>query len=415
MTVFRIVRLSECVDLLAGFAFKSQGFTGDPDDIPLVKGENVSQGCILWDASKRWPAVDWEALRKYQLRSGDVVLAMDRPWVPAGLKWAFIKESDPKSLLVQRCARLRSKIPDLDQRFLRFIIGSPAFEAYVRPITSGVNVPHISGGQILDYSFPLPPLPFQRRIADILSAYDDLIANCQRRIEILEQMARALYREWFVEFRYPGHESVPLVSSPLGEIPQGWEVRRLGDCFDTVLGGTPSRTKPEYWEGGTIAWINSGKVNELRIVDASELITPLALKKSNAKVMPRGATVLAITGATLGQVSYLEIETAANQSVVGVVDQSGRLSEWIYLTVTAQIDSIIARASGGAQQHINKEIVNDIALVLPPDRLAAEFKKIVAPIFRQIAVLLLQSRNLRQTRDLLLPRLISGQLEVDAA
>jgi Restriction endonuclease S subunits len=222
-------------------------------------------------------------------------------------------------------------------------------------------------------------------------------------------MSRALYREWFVNFRIPGHDKITRVPSPLGDIPQGWEVKRIGDTFQTILGGTPSRAKPEYWEGGTIPWINSGKVNKLRIIEASELITSLALEKSAAKLMPRGTTVLAITGATLGQVSYLEIETTANQSVVGISDLSELRSEWIYLTVRERIESIIKHASGGAQQHINKEVVNDVLVALPPAPLAKDFKRLVAPMFRELATLLFQIQNLRRTRDLLLPRLLSGQ------
>ena len=103
-----LVSLDDCVDLLAGFAFKSQYFTDKVEDIPHIKGENVSQGHILWGISKRWPVSGWESLAKYQLRAGDVVVAMDRPWVPAGLKWPYIRGEHPKALLVQRCARLRS-------------------------------------------------------------------------------------------------------------------------------------------------------------------------------------------------------------------------------------------------------------------------------------------------------------------
>ena len=401
------VRLGTVADLCLGKMLDQKKNRGEL--LPYLANVNVRWGTFDL-ADVKTMRFEPRELERYGLRFGDIVMCEGGE--PG--RCAVWRDQVPGMMIQKALHRIRLT-GELDYRFLFYqllhIGKRGGFDKYF----TGATIKHLPKENLEKLEVVVPPLRIQRRIADILSAYDDLIYNCQRRIEILEQMARGLYREWFVKFRYPGHESVPLVSSPLGEIPKGWEVRRLGDCFDTVLGGTPSRTKPEYWEGGTIAWINSGKVNELRIVDASELITPLALKKSNAKVMPRGATVLAITGATLGQVSYLEIETAANQSVVGMVDQSGRLSEWIYLTVTAQIDSIIARASGGAQQHINKEIVNDIALVLPPDRLAAEFKKIVAPIFRQIAVLLFQSRNLRQTRDLLLPRLISGQLEVDAA
>lgn len=276
----------------------------------------------------------------------------------------------------------------------------------------GAATPIINKTAFSEIEVSVPLLPVQRRIAGILSAYDELIENSQRRIKILESMARALYRKWFVNFKFPGHENHSLIASPLGEIPKGWEIKRIGDIFKTVLGGTPSRAKPEFWEGGTIPWINSGKVNNLRITEASEYITQLALEKSAAKLMPKGTTVLAITGATLGQVSYLEIETTANQSVVGIIDPFDLRSEWIYLTIREQIERIIKHASGGAQQHINKEIVDNVQVVLPSDPFANDFKLLVAPMFRELATLLFQIQNLRQTRDLLLPRLLSGQVAV---
>jgi type I restriction enzyme S subunit len=259
---------------------------------------------------------------------------------------------------------------------------------------------------------PVPPINLQRQIGSILSAYDELMENSQRRIRLLEAMARALYREWFVHFRAPGMGLNHRINSAIGPIPHGWEIKKLGDTFKTVLGGTPSRVKPEYWQDGSIPWINSGKVNDLRITEPSELITKLALERSAAKLMPKGTTVLAITGATLGQVSYLEIETTANQSVVGIVDPSGLYSEWIYLTVTDRIEGIINRASGGAQQHINKEVVSDVLVAPPPAPLAKEFKRLVGPMFREVATLLFKIQNLRRTRDLLLPRLLSGQISL---
>lgn len=283
-----------------------------------------------------------------------------------------------------------------------------------RSISTGAATKFLTLAILNQTKIKVPPLSAQRRIADILSAYDELIENNQRRVQILESMARALYREWFVHFRFPGYENHPCVDSALGEIPKGWEVNRIGDVFQTVLGGTPSRAKPEFWEDGTIPWINSGKVNELRIIDASELITPLALAKSAAKLMPKGSTVLAITGATLGQVSYLEIETTANQSVVGIFDPTSLWSEFIYLAIGSRVEEIIAHASGGAQQHINKEIVNDVRVVMPPDGLIRNFKTLVEPIFQALATLIFKIQNLRRTRDLLLPRLLSGQLEVKA-
>lgn len=254
----------------------------------------------------------------------------------------------------------------------------------------------------------------QRRIASILSAYDDLIENNTRRIAILEEMARRIYEEWFVHFRFPSHENVRLVESELALVPEGWSVGNIGSRFMTVLGGTPSRTNAAFWEGGTIPWINSGKVNELRILEPSEHITELALAKSATKMMPAGTTVLAITGATLGQVSMLGAEACANQSVVGIYEPTGVWRDFVFWFFKTNIGSIIQHASGGAQQHINKDIVNAAPILMPEMGVLKQFNSVIAPMSELVIGLLRKNINLRTTRDLLLPKLISGELDVSA-
>lgn len=298
-----------------------------------------------------------------------------------------------------------------DVRFIKYF--TDTIKLRMQNVSRGTTQNNLSLEKLLTFVFPAPPLPEQQKIAGILAAYDDLIENNTRRIQILEQMAQSIYWEWFVHFRFPGHEKDMLVESPLGKIPQGWDVVRISERFKTVLGGTPSRKKPEFWTDGTVPWINSGKINELRIIDASELITRDAFSKSATKLMPRRTTVLAITGATLGQVSLLEIEACANQSVVGIVDSSGIYSEYLYLKTKEVIGELVNHASGGAQQHINKEVVNEFKIVLPPEPLVIRFNKFCKPFFDLLVNKLRQNANLRSTRDLLLPKLISGELSVD--
>jgi len=409
------VKLKDCVDLLAGFAFKSQYFTESEEDIPLIKGENVSQGHILWEISKRWPASEWEALAKYQLKSGDVIVAMDRPWVPAGLKWAYIRADHPKSLLVQRCARLRSKTSILDQDFLRFIIGGQGFESYVKPITTGVNVPHISGKQILDYCFALPPIAAQQRIAGILSAYDELIENSQRRINILEAMALGLYREWFVHFRFPGHENHPRVASALGEIPQGWEVRALAElCSRMESGGTPRRNKGEYWESGEIDWYKTGELWDGFLFGSQERITVRGQRESTARLFEPGTILMAIYGSpTVGRMGILTRAASCNQAALGLVAHIKLISQtYLYFVLFSLREHFNSLAQGAAQQNISKEKVASALAILPRRDILERFDRKAEPIFLQIQTLQRQVQNLRRTRDLLLPRLLSGQISV---
>jgi len=201
--------LGSHIELISGPAFKSRYFTNDPSDVPLVKGDNLGQGMILWEKSKYWPRGDADGYDKFKLQPGDVVLAMDRPWVTAGLKYAVINEHDPEALLVQRVACLRGA-NGLCSEYLRYIIASTQFCAYAKNIMGGTNVPHISGNQIRAFRFKLPSVKEQQSIASILSAYDDLIENNRRRIKLLDQAAQLLYKEWFVNLRFPVTSMLPL-------------------------------------------------------------------------------------------------------------------------------------------------------------------------------------------------------------
>ncbi len=256
----------------------------------------------------------------------------------------------------------------------------------------------------------LPPLKQQKTIATILSNYDDLVENNSKRIKILEDTAQKIYKEWFVDFKYPGHETATFKDTELGKIPSDWKITQIKSEFKTVLGGTPSRNNSEYW-GGEIPWLSSGKTNELRIITESEFITELGLKKSSTKLMPKYTTLLAITGATLGQVSMIGAAMCANQSVVGIIND--KYQEYIFYMIKNNISDLILKASGGAQQHINKDIVNDMSFIMPKSNILENFEKIVKPINDNIFILLYKNKKLQQVRDLLLPSLIRGEIDVD--
>ena len=141
-------KLDDHIDFLSGFAFKSKHYSDAREDIRVLRGDNCGQGFIRWENAKRWPSEEYSEFEKYHLQLDDVILAMDRPWISAGLKYGWITEADLPCLLVQRVARMRG-INGLDTGYLRALIGSPDFTNYVIAITTGVNVPHISGPDIL--------------------------------------------------------------------------------------------------------------------------------------------------------------------------------------------------------------------------------------------------------------------------
>ncbi|WP_196215749.1 restriction endonuclease subunit S, partial [Vibrio cholerae] len=194
-----LVKLGDFVQILTGHPFKSKDYS-EHEGIRLLRGDNIAQGTLRWQNVKLLPQEKiGEKEHNYFLRTGDVILAMDRPWIEAGLKTAQINENDLPCLLVQRVACLRCEDPS-DQDFIRYIISSYGFVQYVKLIQTGTAVPHISGKQIKDYEFRLPPKSVRKQIGRIVKQLDDK-ANLNRQInQTLEQMAQTLFKSWFVDF-----------------------------------------------------------------------------------------------------------------------------------------------------------------------------------------------------------------------
>jgi type I restriction enzyme, S subunit len=188
------------IDLLVGFAFKSARYTDSNDSVRLLRGDNIIQGRLRWDDMKKWAANDVEAYERYQLREGDVVLAMDRPWVKAGLKHATISADDLPCLLVQRTACMRSGT-NLDNGFLMYLIGSSVFSNYILSIETGSGVPHISGKQITSFKFIRPPKAVQKRLAANLEALrletQRLESLYQRKLQALDDLKKSLLHQAF--------------------------------------------------------------------------------------------------------------------------------------------------------------------------------------------------------------------------
>jgi len=296
-----------------------------------------------------------------------------------------------------------------DYRFVYYYLKNN--KEKINIIASGVASPIINKSIFSEIEIEIPEdLNEQQKIASILSNYDDLIENNTKRIELLEKIAKLIYDEWFVRFKFPGHEKVKFVDSELGKIPEGWEVKKLKESVNNIiLGGTPARKNPNYW-GGDLPWIKSGKLNDLRIIEGTETITQEGLNKSATKMMPERTVLIAITGAIL--ISLSEIKLCANQSVVGLYGSKDFSQEYLYLYQKKNIDQFISKMSGSAQQHVNKEIIQNSKILVPDIETMGSFNQIIKPIFNEISSLLFKNQNLKKTRDLLIPKLVSGEVDV---
>ena len=278
----------------------------------------------------------------------------------------------------------------------------------------GATMPNLNTSILRSVPLRFPLLPTQRKIAAVLSAYDDLIENNLRRIKILEDMAQNLYREWFVKFRFPGHEKARFVDSPLGRVPEGWEVDTVENTFTILGGGTPSKKVQDYWDNGTINWYSPTDLTAARSMfmeHSGKQINELGLKKSSARLFP-AFSVMMTSRATLGVISINTTDACTNQGFITCVPNECFPLYTLYYWLTENVEHFISLGTGATFKEITKGVFKTIELIVPAQAIVSQFEDAVQPFVRQIFNLQRKNTLLRRTRDLLLPKLISGEIDV---
>ena len=345
------------------------------------------------------------------LRDGDIVFVRsngNRELIGRSL---FIEQPPEEITHSAFTIRLRFTAREIHPKFYAYCFRSPLIRQALTAQGGGTNINNLNQDILNALEVPLPPLPVQRRIAGILSAYDELIENSQRRIRILETMARALYREWFIHFRVPGHEKHPRVASPLGDIPKGWEVKLLPECVDINPRVTVQRD-------GEKPFVPMGCLSNdsMLIADIESRGGNSGAKFKNGDTLFARITPCLENGKT-GFVQFLpDAQAVGFGSTEFIVLRSRTLTpEFVYLLARSdEFRGVAIKSMSGAtgRQRVQERCFDDFKIAHPPRALLDRFSAIVEPSFRMIQKLHLQIQNLRRTRDLLLPRLLSGQVNV---
>lgn len=417
-----LTTLGATADLITGFPFKSELFTENLTDTRLLRGDNVAQGFVRWAGVKRWPKP--QEAKDYLLRPGDVIVAMDRPWIEAGLKHATLTEADCPSLLVQRVACLRARA-GLDQRFLGYLIRSQAFTDYVLGVQTGTAVPHISANQIRAFQFAMPSLKVQEAASALLGALDDKIELNRRMAETLEVTARALFKSWFVdvdpvcakaEGRPTGLPAAlaALFPNHFGDhrLPEGWEDAPLLSFFELVSGGTPKTSVANYW-GGDIPWFSvvDAPASGPYVFTTERRLTVDGLANCAATLLPENATIITARG-TVGKLALVGQPMAMNQSCYAAVALDGFGPFFTYFLIQSGLKVLRAQTHGSVFDTITKSTFAGVTAPKPPSQLATAYEAIAAPLMARVKASAEQSRTLAALRDTLLPKLISGELRI---
>ena len=290
-------------------------------------------------------------------------------------------------------ALIRPNLEVVDVKYLFYYFFTDEWRSVIRNnMLSGSTVDRIPLTSFPDFPIRVPPLPVQRRIAGILSAYDDLIENSQRRIKILEEMTRRLYREWFVYFRFPGHEGCRFVDSPLGEIPEGWEVGGLDEVlvlqrgFDLPKSDRADGSVPIYAATGVTGFHDTAKVGSPGVVTGRS--------------------------GSIGEVLYVQEDFWPLNTALWVKDFPQSESLYAYYLLSSL--DLKQFNSGAAVPTLNRNDIHGIQVLIPSQDLQQHFQYVAGSLLSQVRAHSLQINNLHRARDLLLLRLLSGQIDVDS-
>lgn len=250
----------------------------------------------------------------------------------------------------------------------------------------------------------------QEKTANTLSAYDDLIENNQKQIKLLEEAAQRLYKEWFVDLRFPGHENTKIVDG----VPEGWRVASIADICDTVGGGTPSTKIQSYYEKGDILWVTPTDITRnfsLALLDTEKKITPEGLKNSSAKMLP-AETILMTSRASVGFFGMCKYEVCTNQGFISCIPKRENLQMYLLFNLKSRVEEIRQKAGGSTYLEISKTVFRELKIILPKDEVLAEYQKNVHDIFDEIYCRTEMIKSLVDMRNRLLPKLMSGEVEV---
>ena len=272
-------------------------------------------------------------------------------------------------------------------------------------------VPILNKSKFCNIEVSLPSLSTQHRIATILSRYDSLIENYQKQIKLLEEAAQRLYKEWFVDLHFPGHENTKIVDG----VPEGWEKKTIADvCTNISSGSTPSRSNKAYWENGTIKWVKTKELQDGWIFDTEEYISQEGYNSSSTKIFPVNTILMAIYASpTLGRLGILSTDCCCNQAALGLIADENIISwQWLFWKLYELRDEFNAIARGAGQQNISGIVVKNKEIIIPDKGVIDGFTSVVSKMFEQQKSLSSQIRLLTEARDRLLPKLMSGEIAV---
>lgn len=316
-----------------------------------------------------------------------------------------------------------------DKAFIKYWMASNAFIRSSTHAAEGSRMPRAQWDWVSEFSSPISDPLTRRSIGESLSKFDDAIRSNSKQIDILEKMAMALFRSFFIDFelqqdgqadalelgKASGDEGLGQDNTVIpSRLPQGWRIARVADlCKRVVNGSTPLRSREEYWSHGEHPWFKTGELADGFLLESEEKISQIGVEQSSVKVLPAGSLLMAIYAApTVGRLGILTTEATFNQACTGMIPNDEFGLPLLYLWLKYRRGWFNSLATGTGQQNISKSIVEDCPIVIPTQEVLGKFNALCVPLFKEMELLTKQNQTLSRLRDLLLPRLMNGDLGI---
>ena len=346
-------------------------------------------------------------LSRHQVHCGNLMVARKGDV----RKCVFITENEEGWMTGSDCLKVALNDEMCVPRYIYYQLRSPFIGKWLETISIGSTMPSINTGLLSSIELYLPPISVQNRISEVLTDYDLIIQNNQKQIKLLEEAAQRLYKEWFVDLRFPGYEGVEIIDGK----PEGWIVVNIENlCSRINAGGTPSRRNRNYWDNPSVKWFKTGELQDCWLIEPEEKISNEGLNCSSAKIFPRNTILMAIYASpTLGRLGILTSEAACNQAALCMLADEEKVSwQWLYCKLFELREDFNAVAKGAGQQNISADTVKKKEILLPTKEIIDLFSRLVDPFFIKELRLQEQNQELTEARDRLLPKLMSGEIEL---
>jgi type I restriction enzyme, S subunit len=371
-----------------------------------IRTPNIGKGHFLLNGVNR---VSKETYQKWTKRAvpqkNDLIMARE---APAG-NVALIR-NEKNICLGQRTVLIRPDLKKVNPNYLCCLLLSEFIQAQIEGQSTGATVAHLNMSDIRNLELPdLPDLSNQNEIAAVISCYDEYFSVNDEKIKILQALASECYNEWFVRMRFPGYEDSKFEKG----IPKGWKVKKVNEAFEILGGGTPSTEISEYWDG-SINWFTPTDITAasgIFLSEAQNKITQTGLSKSSAKLFP-AYSIMMTSRATIGAVGINTTPGCTNQGFITCLPNEDIPFTFLYYWISFNKEMFEMFASGSTFLEITKGTFKKLNILVPHQEIVKQFHQICEPIFKEIEILQRQNGYLRELRDKLLPRLISGRLVV---